>query len=272
MRNRPRGLRGTRIQVRGKFLFSGEEKYFIQGVTYGPFREGEEHLGHPEKVKRDFRLIGAAGFNMIRIYHPPGRWFLDLAAEHGLRVMVTVPWQRRVLFLDDGAVRREIRASVRRAAKGGAGHPALLGYYVDNEIPPDLVRWYGPQRVEGFLDSLVRLVKDEDSEALAAYANFPPTEYLIPKETDFLSYNVYLHRGPDLRAYLSRLQNLAEDRPLVLGEFGMDTIRHSEEEQSALLNLHWDEVFRGGLAGRSCFLGRTSGSRMESMWKIGLLD
>jgi hypothetical protein len=173
---------------------------------------------------------------MIRIYHPPGRWFLDLAAEHGLRVMVTVPWQRRVLFLDDGAVRREIRASVRRAAKGGAGHPALLGYYVDNEIPPDLVRWYGPQRVEGFLDSLVRLVKDEDSEALAAYANFPPTEYLIPKETDFLSYNVYLHRGPDLRAYLSRLQNLAEDRPLVLGEFGMDTIRHSEEEQSALLN------------------------------------
>ena len=106
MRNRPKGLRGSRIQVRGKFLFSGEEKYFIQGVTYGPFREGEEHLGHPEKVKRDFRLIGAAGFNMIRIYHPPGRWFLDLAAEHGLRVMVTVPWQRRVLFLDDGAVRR----------------------------------------------------------------------------------------------------------------------------------------------------------------------
>ena len=162
--------------------------------------------------------------------------------------MVTVPWQMRVLFLDDGAVRKEIRASVRRAARGSAGHPAILGFYVDNEIPPDLVRWYGPQRVEGFLDSLVRIVKDEDSEALAAYANFPPTEYLIPRETDFLSYNVYLHRGADLRAYLSRLQNLAEERPLLLGEFGMDTIRHSEEEQSNLLSLHWDEVFRGVLS------------------------
>ena len=274
IRHRTSALRGKRVQVRGKFLYAGEEKYFIQGVTYGPFREGEEHLGHPEKAKRDFLLIGAAGFNTLRIYHPPGKWFLDLAAEFGLRVMVTVPWQRRVLFLDDRAVRKEIRGSVRRAARSGAGHPAILGYYVDNEIPPDLVRWYGPQRVEGFLDSLVRLVKDEDSEALAAYANFPPTEYLIPRETDFLSYNVYLHRGPDLRAYLSRLQNLAEDRPLVLGEFGMDTIRHSEEEQANLLSLHWGEVFRGGLAGTILFSWTdewfTDGVDVED-WAFGLV-
>ena len=269
------GLPGPRIEVRGKFLFSGENKFFIQGVTYGPFRDGDDHLGTPEKARRDFGLVAAAGFNVLRVYHPPPRWFLDLAAEHGLRVMVTVPWQRRVLFLDDGAVRREIRASVRRAAKAGSGHPAVLGYYIDNEIPPDLVRWYGPQRVEGFLDSLVRIVKDEDAGALAAYANFPPTEYLLPKETDFLSYNVYLHRGPDLRAYLSRLQNLAEGRPLVLGEFGMDTLRHGQEEQAALLDLHWDEVFRGGLAGTILFSWTdewfTDGIDVED-WAFGLVQ
>ena len=269
------GLQGSRIEVRGKFLFSGENKFFIQGVTYGPFRDGDDHLGTPEKARRDFGLVAAAGFNVLRVYHPPPRWFLDLAAEHGLRVMVTVPWQRRVLFLDDGAVRREIRASVRRAAKQGSGHPAVLGYYIDNEIPPDLVRWYGPQRVEGFLDSLVRIVKDEDPGALAAYANFPPTEYLLPKETDFLSYNVYLHRGPDLRAYLSRLQNLAEGRPLVLGEFGMDTLRHGQEEQAALLDLHWDEVFRGGLAGTILFSWTdewfTDGIDVED-WAFGLVQ
>ncbi|MCX6935965.1 MAG: glycosyltransferase, partial [Verrucomicrobia bacterium] len=273
-KTRPMGLSGPRVCVRGKFLFAGENKFFIQGVTYGPFREGDDHLGTPETVTRDFRLITAAGFNTLRVYHPPPKWFLDLAAENGLRVMVTVPWQRRVLFLDDGAVRREIRASVRRAARAASGHPAILGYYVDNEIPPDLVRWYGPQRVEGFLDSLARIVKDEDSEALAAYANFPSTEYLLPKETDFLSYNVYLHRGPDLRAYLSRLQNLAEDRPLVLGEFGMDTIRHSEDEQANLLELHWDEVFRGGLAGTILFSWTdewfTDGIDVED-WAFGLV-
>ena len=273
-RSRIVGLSGPRVCVRGKFLFAGEKKYFIQGVTYGPFRDGDDHLGTPEKVSRDFRLVAAAGFNTLRVYHPPPKWFLDLVAEHGLRVMVTVPWQRRVLFLDDSSVRKEIRASVRRAAKGASGHPAILGYYVDNEIPPDLVRWYGPQRVEGFLDSLARIVKDEDSEALAAYANFPPTEYLLPKETDFLSYNVYLHRGSDLRAYLSRLQNLAEDRPLVLGEFGMDTIRHSEEEQATLLGNHWDEVFRGGLAGTILFSWTdewfTDGIDVED-WAFGLV-
>jgi glycosyltransferase involved in cell wall biosynthesis len=269
------GLSGPRIEVRGKFFFSGENKFFIQGVTYGPFRDGDDHLGTPEKTRRDFGLVAAAGFNVLRVYHPPPTWFLDMAGEHGLRVMVTIPWQRRVLFLDDGAVRREIRASVRRAAKGGSGHPATLGYYIDNEIPPDLVRWYGPQRVEGFLDSLVRIVKDEDEGALAAYANFPPTEYLLPKETDFLSYNVYLHRGPELRAYLSRLQNLAEGRPLVLGEFGMDTLRHGQEEQAALLALHWDEVFRGGLAGTILFSWTdewfTDGIDVED-WAFGLVQ
>jgi glycosyltransferase involved in cell wall biosynthesis len=273
-RTRPTALSGPRVTARGKFLFSGDTKFFLQGVTYGPFRDGEDHLGNPSQAARDFRLIAAAGFNTVRVYHPPPRWFLDQAAEHGLRVMVTVPWQRRVLFLDDRAVRKEIRASVRRAAKAQAGHPAILGYYVDNEIPPDLVRWYGPQRVEAFLDSLVRIVKDEDAGALAAYANFPPTEYLLPKETDFLSYNVYLHRGPDLRAYLARLQNLAEDRPLVLGEFGMDTIRHPEKEQADLLELHWDEVFRGGLAGTILFSWTdewfTDGVDVED-WAFGLV-
>ncbi|MFM8230380.1 MAG: glycosyltransferase family 2 protein, partial [Chthoniobacterales bacterium] len=47
----------------------------------------------------------------------------------------------------------------------------------------------------------------------------------------------------------ARLQNLADDKPLILGEFGMDTIRHSEDEQSEMLAWHIESVVRGGLAG-----------------------
>jgi glycosyltransferase involved in cell wall biosynthesis len=245
-----------RLQVRAKFFFEGENKFYLHGVTYGPFRpqtEGGPHLPSPERVAVDFSLMRELGINVLRVYHSPPRWFLDLAQGHRLRVMVTIPWYKRVLFLDDREAVSTIQRNVAEAAQANAGHPALLGFFIDNEIPPDLVRWYGARRMEEFLNSLVRLVKKHDPLALAAYANFPPTEYLLPSEVDFYSYNVYLHRRKDLVNYLGRLQNLAGDKPLVLSEFGMDTIRHPEEEQAQLLAEHVTTVFESGLAGTFIF-------------------
>ncbi len=66
---------------------------------------------------------------------------------------------------------------------------------------------------------------------------------------DFYTFNVYLHRQVDFDRYLARLQNLAEDKPLIMGEFGMDTLRHTEQEQSEMLQWHIESVVRGGLAG-----------------------
>ena len=245
-----------RLQVRAKFFFEGDTKFYLQGVTYGPFRpvtEGGPNLPSPEKVAVDFGLMREMGINVLRVYHTPPRWFLDLAQNFRMRVMVTIPWHKRVLFLDDREAVDTIQQNVAKAAQANAGHPAMLGFFIDNEIPPDLVRWYGARRMEEFLNSLVRIVKKNDPTALAAYANFPPTEYLLPSEVDFYSYNVYLHRKKDLVNYLGRLQNLAGDKPLILSEFGMDTIRHPEEEQAHLLTEHVTTVFENGLAGTFIF-------------------
>lgn len=245
-----------RITARAKFFFDGDKKFHLQGVTYGPFRPRQPDAPHfptAEEVTRDFALMSQLGINTLRIYHTPPAWLLDLAQKQGIRVLVTIPWVKRVLFLDDQKLVEEIRRNLVRAVQANAGHPALMGYFIDNEIPADLVRWYGPRRMEAFLDSLVYLVKKNDPGALAAYANFPPTEYLIPSSVDFLSYNVYLHDPRVLTNYLGRLQNLAGDKPLILSEFGMDTIRHPEEEQAQLLAEHVRTVFPCGLAGTIIF-------------------
>ncbi len=50
------GVCVARPQVRGKFIFVGEQKYYVRGVTYGTFRpnrEGEEYPD-PEVVENDF--------------------------------------------------------------------------------------------------------------------------------------------------------------------------------------------------------------------------
>jgi hypothetical protein len=94
-----------------------------------------------------------------------------------------------------------------------------------NEIPPGVVRWHGNVRVEGFLRDLYEEAKDVSPDGLFTYVNFPPTEFLDLSIFDVCAFNVYLHREPELRAYLARLQHIAGHKPLLLAEAGADSIR-----------------------------------------------
>ncbi len=239
------------VRVKAKFFFEGDRKFFLKGVTYGPFAPDAEgqHFGNPDKARGDFRLMREAGVNLVRVYYVPPKWFLDLCGEHGIRCLVSIPWAEHVEFLNDRKVRREILRTVRAAVQANKGHPALFGYLVGNEIPSHMVRWLGPRRVTEFVERLIATGKAVDPGVLYSYASFPPTEYLLPGNVDFFTFNVYLHRQEDFERYLARLQNLAEEKPLILGEFGMDTIRHPEEEQAEMLRWHIESVVRGGLAG-----------------------
>ena len=58
-----------------------------------------------------------------------------------------------------------------------AHHPAVFAFSVVNEIPPDVVRWAGAEKVTEFIDELVAVAKDVDPECLCTFANFPPTAY-----------------------------------------------------------------------------------------------
>ena len=51
------------IRVRAKFFFEGERKFFLKGVTYGPFApDAEGHfVGNPEQARRDMELIRGTG-------------------------------------------------------------------------------------------------------------------------------------------------------------------------------------------------------------------
>src|SRR5579862_4918326 len=95
--------RSSRTEVRGKFLFAGPEKFYVRGVTYGTFRtdgSGDEQYRR-DLVERDFQAIAANGLNAIRTYTVPPLWFLNLADEHGLKVMIGLPWEQHINFLDD---------------------------------------------------------------------------------------------------------------------------------------------------------------------------
>src|ERR1043166_734978 len=100
------------LSICGKFICRGGEKLYLRGVTYGPFcpDESGNEYGHPQTVEQDFRQMIQHGINAVRTYTVPPRWLLDLAAECGLLVMVGLPWEQHITFLDDERTAKVIEA------------------------------------------------------------------------------------------------------------------------------------------------------------------
>ena len=266
-----------RIRVQGKFFFAGEAKYFVKGVTYGPFAIGSHGAQFPEGaiVERDFALMASAGVNTVRVFTVPPVWLLDLADGAGLKVLVGLPWTQHVAFLDSAAVMAEIRTAVVAGVRACGCHPAVFAYLVGNEIPPDMIRWHGTDAVRRFLKELVALVRREHPGALVSYANFPSTEYLTVDFTDFLCFNVYLHDESAFRRYVARLHNLAVDKPLVLTEFGVDSMRNGEAGQAGILSWQVGGAFAAGVAGTFVFAWTDewfTGGHLIEDWAFGLVD
>ena len=244
-----------RITARGKFLYEGDSKFWVRGVTYGTFRPGEDGDRFParEVVERDFSMMAAHGINSVRTYVPPPTWLLDLAQKTGMRVMVGLAWEQHVTFLDDRNLTKTIENRVREGVKACAGHPAVLCFSIGNEIPPSIVRWHGRRRIERFLKRLFDIGKAVDPDALITYVNFPSTEYLQLQFLDFQCFNVYLESRDLLASYLARLQNLVAEQPLVMGEIGIDSRRHGEDAQGLSLDWQVRTAFAEGCAGAFVF-------------------
>src|SRR3989441_5569230 len=244
---------GVRPCVRGKFLFVGDEKLYVRGVTYGAFTPdaaGNEYHDLAT-VERDFAQMAANGINAVRIPHTtPPRALLDIASHHGPRVMVGLRAEQSVGYLLDrrpGAP--DVEALIRNRVRVCARHPALLCYALGNEIPALMARWLGRRKVERYLERMYRVVKEEDPDGLVTYVNYPTTEYLRLPFLDLLCFNVYLESQERFDAYLARLQNLAGERPLVMSELGLDSLRNGEDVQARALDWQVRPTFAAGCAG-----------------------
>ena len=245
-----------RPYVDGKFLSIEGQKFYLKGVTYGAFEprpDGEYH--DAAIVERDFARMAANGINTVRIPQavpPPS--LLDAAQRHGLRVMVGLAAEQYVGYLIDRKKSlHEVEQLLLEQVRRCAGHPALLCYALGNEIPAPLVRYWGRRRIERFLHRLYHAVKSEDPDGIVTYANYPTTEYLDLPWLDVVCFNVYLETQPAFEAYLARLHNLADDRPLIMGELGLDSVRHGVDEQATVLGWQLRSAFTSGCAGAIVF-------------------
>ena len=93
-----------RARAEGKFLFVGDEKFYVRGVTYGTFQPDADGHEYPprETVDRDFALMAEHGFNAVRTYTAPPRWLLDMAQAHGLKLLIGLGGERSIGYVCEG--------------------------------------------------------------------------------------------------------------------------------------------------------------------------
>lgn len=266
----------NRVYVKGKFLYAGDEKFYIKGVTYGTFQpqENGSQFPDPSVVEQDFALMAANGFNAVRTYTVPPNYLLDIALTYGLKVMAGLPWEQHVAFLDSAKQKNDIIKRTREGVVSCGQHPAVLCYTIGNEIPAPMVRWYGKKKIESFLKEMYRAAKAADPQSLVTYVNYPTTEYLDLRFLDFDCFNVYLETPEKLSAYIQRLHNLSGDRPLVLAEIGLDSMRNGTEKQAEVLNWQIKTIFGKGCAGMFVFAWTDEwwrGGHPIEDWDFGLV-
>jgi glycosyltransferase involved in cell wall biosynthesis len=267
-----------RVVCDGKFFAVEGSRFAFHGCTYGTFAPRSDGALFPERevIQSDFRTMTDAGFNVVRTYTTPPDDLLECAAETGLRILASVHYPDwRYLLGSSRRDRRRLRIeserNVRAEARRLRGNETVLAISVGNEVPADVVRWYGANEIASTISTLVECVRDEDPDMLVTYANFPTTEYLPLPDVDFVTFNVFLEHEADFRRYLTRLHNLAGERPLVLGEIGVDA-SVSEERQASMLDWQLRVALERGVAG-ACIFSWTDEwfvGRPINDWQFGL--
>ncbi|HEY4927751.1 MAG TPA: glycosyltransferase [Acidimicrobiales bacterium] len=251
-----------RLSADGTSLMLDGSPYLLRGVSYGTFRRRPDGHALPEtdRMKRDCIAIAEAGFNTIRTYEEPSIDLLDLAADWNLKILAGVYYDDwRSLVGASARQRRRAAADARRqigeAASRFADDERVAALVLGNELPADVVRWVGRRAVGELLRSLADAVADVDPGMLRTYGNYPTTEYLDTEGLDLVMFNVFLENPADLRRYLARLQNLAGDRPLILGELGIDSAGDPVGEliQSELIDRSLAVATERGVAGTCVF-------------------
>ncbi len=267
----------ARVRVAGKFFARGGRRVFLNGVSFGPFAPNERGEPFPAdgQLARDFAHIRTLGFNAVRLYELPSELALQTARENGLLIIAGIPWAEHVDFLADSSLRRDIEQRVREAARRFGKDETVAAFVVGNEIEKTLVRWMGPRRVRRFLDRLIEIGRAEAPDTLFTYATYPSTEYLMPEAADFLAVNVYLEDRGTWSRYLSRLQNLAGNKPLVITEFGLDVQTHGEAAQATMMTWQRETLLESGAAGNVWFAYTDEwhrGGAQVTRWSFGLKD
>jgi endo-1,4-beta-mannosidase len=128
-----------------------------------------------------------------------------------------------------------------------------------NEIGGHVLQTRGEAPIVAGLHDLYTAIKAADPVHPVSHANWPPARHLALGFLDFVSFNVYPLWPPEVVAmgfgrYIEQvLRSIAGDKPLLISEFGANTLEAGEDGQARLVRESWDGLLKAGAAGGIVF-------------------
>ena len=230
---------------------------------------------HPEQVERDLAQMREIGLNVVRIYHVPPRWFLDrLRGRRHARPDHAAVGKARRVSAANACARRDRRDGAARRSPRTAGIRRSSAISSATKSPARWCAGSACRRVTEFVEKLIRIGRETDPRPLflrelSAHGIFCSRKTSISPASTFTCTTSATSSVTCCACKICR-----EERPLILGEFGMDTIRHTEDEQAEMLGWHIESVVRCGLAGTIFFAWTDewfTGEQEITDWAFGIV-
>jgi exo-beta-1,3-glucanase (GH17 family) len=230
------------------------KRWIGNGISYGPFRDGQSPVGGPgpsrDELREDLHLL-SKHWNLLRVYgsRGPAEMIVQLIHEEGIpmKVMLGAWIDTEFKFAKDGSVAEKFpatvaanRGEVETAIKLANAYPdVVIAVNVGNETQ---VSWsFHKVRTEVLLD-YIRQVRERTNVPVTtaddfSYWNTPESNWLAP-EVDFIVMHAYaMWWGQSLDNALAftkekyaEVATMHPEHQIVIGEAGWATQKHSEGE------------------------------------------
>ncbi len=257
-----------RVTIRGDRILVDGEPFLAQGIHYSPWLPGtgpmkQYHWPADDLVTRDLRMIRDLGANTIIVHDAPAS-ILPQARRFQLMVIYAyyINWQS---IGDDTAFERRAREIVESAREIGRERN-LLAILLGNEVVEWVLRQEGPALIEGRLRSLAERVRRAAPGMPISHANWPIGRQLDLSFMDLACFNLYPSWPREVVVagygnYIDGvLKPIAAGRPLLITEFGQNSLEVTEDRQAQILRDTWKEI-RGRTSGGAVF------SFADEWWK-----
>jgi cellulose synthase/poly-beta-1,6-N-acetylglucosamine synthase-like glycosyltransferase len=244
------GPQAARVAIEGDSILLDGRPFLVRGIHYSPWPPGtgptKDYAWPDERaVARDLATIQALGANTILVHDAPPSIFPQ-AGRRGLMVIESfyINWQS----IGDDALFEARAAEIVRSAEEIGGEPNLLAILLGNEVLEWVLRERGAPYIEGRLRLLYDEVKRVAPHVPVSHANWPVTRQLDLAFMDMACFNLYPSwpREVIVAGYGNYIENvlkpIAAGRPLLITEFGQNSLEASEEKQARVLRESWDEI------------------------------
>lgn len=241
-----------RVAIDGDRLLVDSARFLVKGIHYSPWLPGTgptKDYAWPDEatVSRDLAMIKGLGANTILVHDAPPSIF-PMARRFNLMVIHAyyVNWQS----IGDEALFRERSSEITRSVDGVAHESNLLAILLGNEVLEWILKERGVEFLEARIRSLYDGVKRVAPHVPVGHAGWPPTKHLTLPYMDIACFNLYpaWPREVVVAGYGNYIEKIltpiAAGRPLLITEFGQNSLETTEEKQVQVLRESWEEIRR----------------------------